>query len=97
MLLLGFLTAILGCASTPKQDPSAAQVGGDSAITTKVEQALFQELDLRTSIIHVRTDQGVVKLTGMVEKPPYVDTATEIASNVPGVVGVQETLFVMGP
>lgn len=64
----------------------------DSLITSKVKTAFFHELNLRTSHLHVNTNRGVVRLTGVVEKAPNVRTATELAGSIPGIVRVQNEL-----
>ena len=46
------ITAFLGCAATPKRE-STGQYIDDSAITTKVKAAIFDESTLKTLQINV--------------------------------------------
>jgi hypothetical protein len=96
LVLISLLAAFLVCAFTPGSS-SAAREGDDTFITSTIEQKLFRERTLRTSRIYVNTKNGVVRLTGFVEKSPYVETATTIARETPGVVAVKEQLLVKDP
>lgn len=91
--LLGLLFIFLGCAP-PTKSSSVALEEDDALITSTIGSKFFYERTLRTSRIYVNTEQGVVYLTGFVEKAPYVETATRIAHETPGVVAVREQLVV---
>lgn len=93
LVLIGAVTVFAGCASLQANRPAAA-VENDAAVTRKVEEALFHEPFLRSAQIRVTTVDGVVKLTGVVEKALDVETASNLVSKVPGVVRVQTELGV---
>jgi hyperosmotically inducible periplasmic protein len=85
--------------ASPAPDVRAAvgEVEGyvtDSMLTARVKLALLDAPDLSALQIGVRTDRGVVQLSGFVDDPARVRRATEVASRVPGVVSVQNKLEV---
>lgn len=92
LVLISLLALFLGCAATP--GPSAGTGADDAGITRNVSAALFQEPSLRTAQINVKSKNGVVKLTGVVEKALHVETARQVAAAVPGVVEVKTELSV---
>ena len=71
---------------------ATAQDADDALITSQVKTAFFYEPVLRTAHLNVKTTRGVVQLTGAVEKAPNVQTATEYAASIPGVVAVENEL-----
>jgi len=81
----------LGCASTATQE-STGQVIDDSAITTKVKTAIFNEPSLKVTQISVETYKSVVQLSGFVDSSAQMGTAASIARSVPGVVSVKNDL-----
>jgi osmotically-inducible protein OsmY len=87
------ITAFLGCAATPKRE-STGQYIDDSAITTKVKAAIFDESTLKTLQINVKTYKGVVQLSGFVDSAHSVRKAGEVAGSVNGVVSVENDLVV---
>ena len=87
------LTLFVGCAAAQKNTSDASRAE-DLVITKKVSTALFTAPGLRTAQINVATTNGVVKLTGVVERSRDIETAREIAAGVPGVVQVQDVLSV---
>lgn len=93
LVCIGMITALLGCAATPKQE-STGQYIDDSVITTKVKAALFDELSLKTFQINVKTYRGVVQLSGFVESNDNVKKAGEVAGSIEGVVSVRNDLIV---
>jgi len=66
----------------------------DTAITTKVKASLLDQKDLSSAHIHVRTRQGVVRLTGSVPTTKERHMATEVAKGVSGVTSVENHLGV---
>lgn len=92
LALITLLTVFLGCAATPAS--RSVDSADDARIARDVSAAFFQEPSLRTSQINVKTTNGVVRLTGVVEKAPHVETATRLAGGVPGVVQVKSELSV---
>ena len=87
------ITAFLGCAATPKRESTGEYID-DSAITTKVKAAIFDESTLKTLQISVKTNQGVVKLSGSVDSAHSIRKASEVAGSVNGVVSVENDLVV---
>jgi osmotically-inducible protein OsmY len=97
--ILGFLvcivlvTAFLGCASTPTRE-SSGQYVDDSAITTRVKAAIFDDPSLKVLQINVETFKGEVQLSGFVDSAHNIRRAGEIARSVPGVRSVKNDLIV---
>ena len=94
-LLAGFvlITSFMGCASTRTHESTGGYVD-DTAITTKVKTAIFNEKTLKTLQINVKTYQGVVQLSGFVDSTQSVRKAGEVAGNVEGVKEVKNDLLV---
>jgi hypothetical protein len=65
---------------------------GDAALTTKVKTALMENKTTKPYTIHVKSDQGVVNLTGVVGSPLIAHQATKVASRVDGVHQVHNQL-----
>jgi osmotically-inducible protein OsmY len=87
------IAAFLGCAATPKRE-STGQYIDDTAITTKVKAAIFDDATLKTLQISVKTNQGVVQLSGSVDSAHSVRKAGEVVGSVNGVVSVENDLVV---
>jgi len=87
------ITSFLGCAATPKHE-STGQYVDDSAITTKVKTDILEESTLKVFQISVKTNKGVVQLSGFVDSAQNVKKAGEVAGGVKGVVAVQNDLMV---
>ncbi len=81
------LTALAGCASTQKQE-STGQYLDDTAITTKVKSAIFNEPTLKSAEINVETFKGRVQLSGFVSSRANIDRAVVVAQGVSGVTSV---------
>lgn len=93
MIIAGVLATAVGCASTSKQE-STGQYVEDSAITTKVKAAVFNEPTLKSSEINVETYKGVVQLSGFVSDEADTRKAVEVARNVSGVKSVKNDMRV---
>src|SRR5437763_10372852 len=91
VLIAALALSALGCASTATRE-STGQVIDDSAITTKVKKAIFDEPSLKVTQISVETNRSVVQLSGFVDSTAQVGTATSVARAVPGVVSVKNDL-----
>ena len=91
ILVAATVLSALGCASTATQE-STGQVIDDSAITTKVKKAIFDEPSLKVTQISVETYKSVVQLSGFVDTSAQMGTATTVARSVPGVVSVKNDL-----
>ena len=81
------LTSLAGCASTAKHE-STGQYMDDTAITTKVKTAIFNEPSLKSAEINVETYKGRVQLSGFVANRDSMDRAVTAAESVSGVTSV---------
>jgi osmotically-inducible protein OsmY len=87
------LTALAGCASTQKQE-STGQYMDDTAITTKVKAAIFNEPTLKSAEINVETFKGRVQLSGFVSSRANIERAIVVAQGVSGVTSVANDMRV---
>jgi osmotically-inducible protein OsmY len=87
------LTALAGCASSQKQE-STGQYVDDTAITTKVKAAIFNEPALKSAEINVETFKGRVQLSGFVSTRANIDRAVVVAQGVSGVTSVTNDMRV---
>jgi len=71
---------------------TAGEGMSDTAITTKVKTDLLDQKDLSSMHIHVRTREGVVRLTGSVPSTTERQMATDVARGVSGVTKVENHL-----
>ncbi|NVN91239.1 MAG: BON domain-containing protein [Desulfuromonadales bacterium] len=83
-------TALMGCAAA-LQHERTGPIDGDTAITTKVKAAI---LDAKTLQVYVRTNNGVVLLSGVVDSAQRVTTLGNIARSIENVVSVENDLVV---
>ena len=91
-IILAFMLAtVLGCASTSKQE-GTGEYFDDSAITTKVKAAVFNEPSLKSSEINVETFKGVVQLSGFVNSEADIKKAVAVARGVKGVTSVKNDM-----
>ena len=93
LVCVGLIAVFLGCASTPKREGTGEYID-DSAITTKVKAAIFNEPTLKVFQINVETFKGEVQLSGFVDSPQNVRRAGEVARGVTGVRSVKNDLIV---
>ena len=87
------LTALAGCASTEKHE-STGQYIDDTAITTSVKAAIFNDPMLKSAEINVETFKGRVQLSGFVSSRASVDRAVQVAQGVNGVTSVANDMRV---
>jgi osmotically-inducible protein OsmY len=85
------LTAVVGCASTAKQE-STGQYVDDTVITTTVKAAILNEPSLKVNEINVETFKGVVQLSGFVRSQDNIATAVKVARGVNGVKSVRNDM-----
>ena len=85
------LVSVVGCASTPKQEGTGEYID-DTAITTKVKAAIFNEPTLKSAEINVETFKGVVQLSGFVNSRADIDKAVLVARGVRGVKSVNNDM-----
>ncbi len=90
-LALAALTGLTACQSTPTQE-STGQYMDDTAITTKVKAAIFNEPTLKSAEINVETFKGVVQLSGFVGSQADISTAVRVAQGVGGVRSVRNDM-----
>jgi osmotically-inducible protein OsmY len=81
------LTSLAGCASTQKHEGTGQYID-DSAITTKVKAAIFNEPTLKSAEINVETFKGRVQLSGFVSSRANIERAVVVAQGVSGVTSV---------
>jgi osmotically-inducible protein OsmY len=93
LVCITLVTAFLGCASTPTRE-SSGQYVDDSAITTKVKAAIFDDPSLKVLQINVETFKGEVQLSGFVDSAQNIRRAGEVARSVTGVKSVKNDLIV---
>jgi osmotically-inducible protein OsmY len=87
------LTSLAGCASTQKHE-STGQYIDDTAITTSVKAAIFNEPTLKSAEINVETFKGRVQLSGFVTSRANIDRAVQVAQAVKGVSSVANDMRV---
>jgi osmotically-inducible protein OsmY len=85
------LLAMVGCAATATHEGTGQYVD-DSAITTKVKAAIFNEPSLKSAEINVETFKGVVQLCGFVSSEANISKAAELARGVSGVTSVKNDM-----
>ena len=78
------LTTLAGCASTQRQESTGEYID-DTAITTAVKAAIFNEPTLKSMEINVETFKGRVQLSGFVSSRANIDRAVQVAQGVKGV------------
>ena len=80
--------------ATETKTERAKQATADAAITTKVKAAMAKDREVSARSIHVKTENGVVKLSGNAKTQAEADKAVSIAKNTKGVVSVTNDLKV---
>jgi len=93
LICVGLIAVFVGCASTPKREGTGEYLA-DSAITTKVKAAIFNEPSLKVFQINVETFKGEVQLSGFVDSAQNVNKAGEVARSVKGIKSVKNNLIV---
>lgn len=91
LLAAAALTSIVACSSTPTQE-STGQYMDDTAITTKVKAAIFNEPTLKSAEINVETFKGAVQLSGFVSTQADIQKAVAITKGVGGVKSVKNDM-----
>jgi osmotically-inducible protein OsmY len=93
LICVGLIAVFVGCASTPKKEGTGEYID-DSAITTKVKAAIFNDPALKVFQINVETFKGEVQLSGFVDSAQNASKAGEVARGVGGVKSVKNNLIV---
>jgi osmotically-inducible protein OsmY len=83
--------AAVGCAATTTRD-STGQYIDDSALTTRVKTALFNDPSLKSDEISVETFKGRVQLSGFVRSQANIEQALVDARGVNGVTTVENDM-----
>lgn len=93
-LIAAFAAAPLALAQTesPGAKQSAGQFAGDAMITTKVKAALLKEQATQSLSIKVKTENGVVALSGSADDSAQIDSAVRVARAVNGVQDVKNDI-----
>jgi hyperosmotically inducible protein len=95
LFLLGALLGPLQANAKDTTTDTAGQYVDDATMTTKVKAAFAEDKLVRGRDISVRTDHGVVDLTGTVSSQAESDRATNLATKVKAVSAVHNNLSVM--
>lgn len=91
-LLMTFaLLFSLGCASTATKESTGEYID-DTALTTKVKEAIYREPTLKSSEINVETFKGIVQLSGFVSSQANISKAVDVARAVSGVQSVKNDM-----
>jgi osmotically-inducible protein OsmY len=85
------VTTVAGCGATPTRESTGEYID-DTAITTRVKAAIFNDATLKATEINVETFKGVVQLSGFVGRAGDIDQATAVARSVSGVKSVKNDL-----
>jgi osmotically-inducible protein OsmY len=85
------LTSVVGCASTAIKE-STGQYMDDTAITTKVKAAIFNDASLKSSEINVETFKGTVQLSGFANSAADIEHAVKVVEAVGGVPSVKNDM-----
>jgi hyperosmotically inducible protein len=96
LVLLGVLLGPVGAYATDTSTDTTGQYLDDATITAKVKAAFAEDKLVKGHDISVRTDHGVVDLTGTVNSKDESDRATALATKVRSVKAVHNNLSV-GP
>jgi osmotically-inducible protein OsmY len=87
------LTAFTAHAEDATKRSTGAYVD-DKVVSTKVKAALLKNPEVKSLQVNVETYNGVVQLSGFVDKPEQVSRAAEVAKGVEGVKSVRNDLIV---
>ena len=91
LFLAAVVISVVGCASTRHQEGTGEYID-DTAITTKVKAAIFNEPTLKSTEINVETFKGIVQLSGFVNSKGDIHRAVEITRGVKGVKSVKNDM-----
>jgi len=96
LILSGALLAPLCTYAGDTSTDTTGQYLDDATITTRVKASFAGDKWVKGRDISVRTDHGVVDLTGTVNSKDESDRATDLATKVTGVRAVHNNLTVGG-
>jgi hypothetical protein len=89
---VGVLLCAISMLLAIRVSPAAGQQPDDQTITSNIQAKLFQDSVLKTRDIHVKTESGVVTLSGTVHTDLEKSAVERIASTEPGVKQVVDSL-----
>ncbi len=95
LVLISALLGGVGAFSADTSTDTAGQYVDDATVTTRVKAAFAEDKSIKGRDISVRTDQGVVDLTGTVSSSQESERATEIATKVKTVKAVHNNLRIV--
>jgi len=96
LVVLGTLLSPVVAYSADTTTDTAHEYVDDATITAKVKAAFAKDKWVKGHEISVRTDHGVVDLTGSVKSRAESDRATKLATKVKSVSAVHNNLTVDG-
>ena len=88
---------LLAAFAAHADDPTKRSTGeylDDKVVTAKVKAALLNDPEVKVLQVNVETFNGVVQLSGFVDKPEQIPRATEVTKGVKGVKSVKNDLYV---
>jgi osmotically-inducible protein OsmY len=91
ILAAAAMTVAMGCAATSSRESTGEYID-DTAITTKVKTAIFNDASLKSNDISVETFKGRVQLSGFVDSSADIAQAGTVAKGVGGVTSVKNDL-----
>src|SRR4051812_9252404 len=91
VLIAASMLFAIGCAATSTQE-STGEFLDDSAITSKVKAAIFNEPSLKVAQISVETYKTAVQLSGFVDSYADINLAGSVARSTKGVSSVKNDL-----
>ena len=91
LLAAAALTSVVGCAATSTQE-STGQYMDDTAITTRVKAAIFNDASLKSAEINVETFKGAVQLSGFVNSNADIQRAVTLVQGLSGVRSVKNDM-----
>ena len=89
--LLVLLVLLSGCIST-SSPVGMEEKYHDVSLTTKVYEAILDEPSLRPFDINVRTQKGIVELSGYVNSRDDMDKAIEVARKIDGIKSIKNDM-----
>jgi hyperosmotically inducible protein len=94
LVVLGTLLGPAGAYALDSSTDTTGQYLDDAGITAKIKAAFAEDKWVKGRDISVRTDHGVVDLTGTVNSKDESDRATELATKVRSVKAVHNNLTI---
>lgn len=95
-LLLVVAAAASGCADSTRLTRTDSRTD-DFVINSRVREAMFADLSLKSKVFDISTRQGMVSLVGFVDSADDVTRAGQMARGVRGVTTVRNELRVRNP